>query len=128
MFDHASLIAVLGLLALAAPVALLCVLGVSSLFGRKLGESATGTACQWAIGVGLVASAAVLALMLLHGTRYESVAIGEWVAIPHEYHFSVKLVFARLSVPFAILSFVLCGTIAAFATRYMHRERGYNRF
>ena len=31
-------------------------------------------------------------------------------------------------MPFAILSFVLTGTIAAFATRYMHRERGYNRF
>jgi NAD(P)H-quinone oxidoreductase subunit 5 len=31
-------------------------------------------------------------------------------------------------VPFAILSFVLSGTIAAFATRYMHREAGYNRF
>jgi NAD(P)H-quinone oxidoreductase subunit 5 len=28
----------------------------------------------------------------------------------------------------AILSFLLCGTIAAFATRYLHRERGYNRF
>ncbi len=37
-------------------------------------------------------------------------------------------VFDRLSVPFAILSFVLSGTIAAFATKYMHRERGFNRF
>ena len=27
-----------------------------------------------------------------------------------------------------ILSFVLCGTIGAFAIRYMHREPGYNRF
>src|SRR5262249_29835461 len=34
----------------------------------------------------------------------------------------------RLSVPFVILTFVLCGTIGAFATRYLHRERGYNRF
>ena len=40
----------------------------------------------------------------------------------------MKFVFDRLSVPFAILSFVLCGTIGAFATRYMHRERGFNRF
>ena len=31
-------------------------------------------------------------------------------------------------MPFAILSFVLVGTIGAFASRYMHRERGYNRF
>ena len=44
------------------------------------------------------------------------------------YHFSVKFVFDRLSVPFAILSFVLSGTIGAFASKYMHRERGFNRF
>ena len=27
-----------------------------------------------------------------------------------------------------ILSFVLCGTISAFAGSYMHREAGFNRF
>ena len=48
--------------------------------------------------------------------------------MPRDYHFAVKFVFDRLSVPFVILSFVLCGTIGAFATRYMHREPGYNRF
>src|SRR4029450_9432557 len=37
-------------------------------------------------------------------------------------------VFDRLSVPLVILSFVLSGTIGAFATKYMHREQGYNRF
>jgi NADH-quinone oxidoreductase subunit L len=36
--------------------------------------------------------------------------------------------FDRLSIPFAILSFVLAGTIGAFASKYMHRERGFNRF
>ncbi len=53
--------------------------------------------------------------------------VGDWVDIPH-FHFSVKFVFDRLSVPMAILSFVLSGTIGAFASKYMHRERGYNRF
>jgi NAD(P)H-quinone oxidoreductase subunit 5 len=127
MFDHAWLITLMGLLALAAPVLLLCVLGVSSLLGRRLSEPATGKACQVAIVTGLAAAVAVLALMLVHGTRHESIELGEWVVIPR-YHFAVKLIFDRLSVPFAILSFVLCGTIAAFATRYMHREHGYNRF
>src|SRR5262249_28278367 len=108
-------------------VALLCVLGVSSLLDRRLSEAATGRACQAASVTGLLASVAVLALMLLGGTRHEAVEVGEWVVVPG-YHFSITLVFQRLSVPLAILSFVLCGTIAAFATRYMHRERGYNRF
>ena len=40
----------------------------------------------------------------------------------------MKFVYDRLSVPFVILSFLLCGTIGAFATRYLHREPGYNRF
>jgi NADH-quinone oxidoreductase subunit L len=127
MFDHASVITMLGLLALAAPALLAAVLGVSSLLDRPLGEAATGRACQAAIVTGLLASVAVLALMLIGGTRHEAIELGQWVAVG-PYHFSVKLVFDRLSVPFTILSFVLCGAVAAFATRYMHREPGYNRF
>ena len=46
---------------------------------------------------------------------------------PH-YHFSIKFVFDRLSVPFVILTFVLCGTIGAFGNKYLHREPGFNRF
>lgn len=127
MFDHQNLIYVLGLVTLAAPLALTCILGVASLIDRKLSEAASSRWCQATIIVGLLASFGVLALMLIDGTRHASIELGEWVKIPH-YHFSLKLVFDRLSVPFAILSFVLCGTISAFATRYMHREPGYNRF
>lgn len=127
MFEHASLITLWGLIALATPVLLLCVLGLSSLLGRPLSELTTGEACFATTFTGLVAAVVVLALMLLHGTRHEAIEVGDWVVIPN-YHFSVKLIFDRLSVPFAILTFVLCGTIAAFATRYMHRERGFNRF
>lgn len=50
--------------------------------------------------------------------------------IHHEghFHFLLKFVFDRLSVPFAIMSFVLCGVIGAFAFRYLHLEEGYFRF
>lgn len=51
----------------------------------------------------------------------------EHSAKPH-FHFHLKFMFDRLSVPFVILSFLLCGTIAAFASKYLHREPGYNRF
>src|SRR5207244_5106199 len=37
-------------------------------------------------------------------------------------------IFDRLSVPFVILSFVLIGTIGAFANQYLHREPGFGRF
>jgi NAD(P)H-quinone oxidoreductase subunit 5 len=99
----------------------------SSLLDRQLSEEATGKLCYVAIVTGLLAALTILALMLIRGTRHEPIEVGDWIAISG-YHFSVKLIFDRLSVPLAILSFVLCGTISAFATRYMHRERGFNRF
>ncbi len=40
----------------------------------------------------------------------------------------MKLVFDRLSVPFVILSYVLCGVIAAFGNVYLHKETGFSRF
>jgi NADH-quinone oxidoreductase subunit L len=127
VFDHASVITVLGVIVVASPLALLAILGLPSLFGRKLSEAATGHVCQATIVVALLAALTILAVMLTGGTRHEAIQLGEWVAIPH-YHFSVKVIFDRLSVPMVILSLVLCGTIGAFATRYMHREPGFNRF
>src|SRR5947209_5349603 len=127
MFEPLSLVSLLGLIVLGMPVLLLCILGISSLVDRRLSEAATGRLCQVAIITGLLAALTILVLMLARGTRHEPIEVGQWVVIPG-YHFEVKLIFDRLSVPFAILSFLLCGTISAFATRYMHRERGFNRF
>jgi NAD(P)H-quinone oxidoreductase subunit 5 len=127
MLDHHQLMSLLGLLAVAAPVALFCTLGVASLLKRPLSEPATDRACVWTSFAGLLCSGAVLGMMLATGTRHFALELGHWVVIDG-YHFSVKLTYDRLSVPFVIMSFVLCGIIAAFATRYMHRERGYNRF
>jgi NADH-quinone oxidoreductase subunit L len=127
MSDHESVIRVLGLIVFAAPVVLLCLLGAPALVGRQFAERTTGRLCQAAIITGLVPAVVILALMLAHGTRREPIDLGEWVAVPH-YHFSMKLVFDRLSVPFVILTFILSGTITAFGTRYLHGERGYNRF
>ncbi len=67
--------------------------------------------------------------MLVTGRRNVSVEIGDFVVIPHEhFHFHLRFMFDRLSVPFTILSFVLVGTIGAFANRYLHREPGFLRF
>jgi NAD(P)H-quinone oxidoreductase subunit 5 len=80
-----------------------------------------------AIVSGLLAALIVLAVMLCTDNRHIAIELGDWVVIPG-YHFSFKFVFDRLSVPFAILSYTLSGTIGAFASRYMHRERGFDRF
>ena len=127
MMDLEAVLTLLGLVVVLAPVVLLACLGLSSLLGRDLGERTITIACQAATVAGLLAAVTILGLMLATDQRHVTVRLGDWVAVPH-YHFSVKFVFDRLSVPFVILSFVLCGTIGAFASRYLHRERGFNRF
>ena len=117
----------LALLIAGAPLALLAILGLFSLVGRPLAERTIGWLVSAAIVTGLLASMGVLAAMLWAGKSQVSVELGTWINIPH-YHFSVKLLFDFLSLPFAILTFVLCGTIGAFAEKYLHREPGFNRF
>jgi NADH-quinone oxidoreductase subunit L len=118
----------LGAVVVAAPFLLTVLLGISSMLDRRPTEQTTVRWVQAAVVSGLLAAVAVLAAMLGLGTRHVAIDMGHWVAIPRHYHFSVKFVFDRLSVPMAILSFVLSGTIGAFASKYLHRERGFHRF
>ena len=91
---------------------------------------------RWSLGIALLSATGVFVGMLMTGDRHVVLDLGNWIEIhPHGnfadndgYHFQVKLVFDRLSIPFVVLSLGLCGTIGAFAIRYMHREPGYNRF
>jgi NAD(P)H-quinone oxidoreductase subunit 5 len=129
MGSQHPLLLVLGLIVLVSPLSVTIVLGISSLIDAKLSEQTTAKLIFVSIVSGLCSSIAILILMLASHNRHIAIELGDWVVIaPHYYHFSVKFVFDRLSVPFVILTFVLSGTIAAFATRYMHREPGYNRF
>jgi NAD(P)H-quinone oxidoreductase subunit 5 len=127
MADTTQIVTYIGLMAAAAPVALLALLGLTSLLGRPLSERAIALACQATVVAGLISAAIVLVFMLASGERDVVVELGDWVAVPG-YHFAVKLVYDRLSVPFVLLTFVLCGTIVTFSSRYLHRDRGYNRF
>ena len=125
-YDH--IFQALGLCVVGAPTVLFTILGLSSLLlHRPLPERTISRCSQVSIVTGLIASIAILAMMLALNRLHVPIALGTWVLIPH-YHFTVKFEFDRLSVPFAIITFVLCGTIGAFASRYMHREPGYNRF
>lgn len=125
---------VLGLLVVGAPAALFAVLGIASLLrDRPLSERVIARCVQSGIVTGLLASIAILSLMLVWDDTQVPIEIGSWVNVENHdlhkhYHFVFKFEFDRLSVPFVILTFVLCGTISAFANRYMHREKGYNRF
>jgi NAD(P)H-quinone oxidoreductase subunit 5 len=122
-----SITTVVGLLVVLPPALLLAILGGATLVERPLNERATNRVAQTCVFTALLAAVAILADMLIRGPRYIPIELGHWVQIPH-YDYELLLVFDRLSVPFAILSLILCGTIGAFASRYMHREPGYNRF
>ncbi|HYH69576.1 MAG TPA: proton-conducting transporter membrane subunit [Urbifossiella sp.] len=129
----AAVSAALGAAVVALPALLVAVLGVASLAGRPLSERATARAVAATTGLALLAAVAVLVHMLATDSHHVVIGFGEWVHIGSHtdaahYHFAVKFIFDRLSVPFVALSLVLCGTIGAFADRYMHREPGYNRF
>src|SRR5262245_37897539 len=141
MLDTATILSVLALAVVLAPAVLLAVVGLPALVGRPLGEESTGRAARAGVAVALVAAVGILAGMLATGDRHVILDFGKWVSIGHadagsgtkpghapHYHFAVKFVFDRLSVPFLILALVLCGAVGHFATKYLHRERGYGRF
>lgn len=127
MLSQENIVIALGAATCIVPLALVVCLGLASLLGRPLNESLTSALIQLATVLGFCAAAGLLVYMLASGQRHVAIDLGQWASIPH-FSFSVKLVFDRLSVPFVLLTFVLCGTIGAFSTRYLHREPGYNRF
>jgi NAD(P)H-quinone oxidoreductase subunit 5 len=127
--ETSTLLSGLGICVVASPAVLLAALGLPALVACPLGEKTTTRLTQAAVITGLLAALGVLAIMLWVDTRLVSIELGEWVSIPEQdFHFTVKFVFDRLSVPFAILSFLLVGSVGAFASVYLHRERGFNRF
>jgi len=124
-----AVIETLGRVVVVSPALLLAALGLPMLFGMGLSETNQSRVTKAAVIAGLLASVAILIAMLVTGSRHVPIEFGHWVQIGEEhFHFHLKFVFDRLSVPFTILSFVLCGTVGAFASVYLHRERGYSRF
>lgn len=126
-----SILQFLGVVVVASPAILFTALALPLLVGFKLSEESQARLIQTGVVLGLLASVSILCLMLITGSRHVPIELGNWVSIEHEqehFHFHLKFVFDRLSVPFVILSFVLCGTVGAFAITYLHREEGYGRF
>lgn len=123
------IVQILGATVVVSPALLLAVLGVTSLLGRPLPELTTSRLTHLSVLLSLVSSLGILLAMLLLGTRSVPIEFGNWVALDEQgFHFHLKFVFDRLSVPFVILTCVLCGIVSSFAQRYLHREEGYTRF
>ncbi len=123
------LMAICALLVVAPPAALALNMGLSLLLGYRPSERRLALSTQATVVLSSIAAATLLINMLLTDQVQYTLDIGRWVDLPVEhFHFSVKFLFDRLSIPFVILSLVLCGVISAFANRYLHRDEGYTRF
>jgi NAD(P)H-quinone oxidoreductase subunit 5 len=117
----------LGLSIVGAPVALLGVLGFCSLIDCRLSERSTNRLVILAVLTGLLSSVAMMVVLIHVGVWHFTLELQDWLRIDG-YHFSIEFLFDSLSLLFALLTFVLCGVIGAFASSYLHREAGYSRF
>ena len=135
MPEIAQISTILALMVAAAPIVLMIGVSVSVLVGLTPDERAIARLIRLTVIVSLTCAIGVFAGMLMTGNRLIVLDFGDWVSLHahdgddhHLYHFKVKLIYDRLSVPFLVLSLILCGTIGAFAIKYMHREAGFHRF
>ena len=127
MLTHENLLSFLGLLIVAAPALLLTVFFTAFLADRRMQEGTIGRWIQVTVTTSLLAALSAIVIMLAVGVPQHSIALGDWVITPG-YHLKFEFVLDLLSLSYVTLTLVLCGTIGAFSTRYMHRESGYNRF
>lgn len=119
----------LGTAVVVSPLLLLTILGGAALLNLRMSEGSISRWTQASVLFSLVPAIAILCMMLLTGIRNVPIELGNWVTIPEQnFHFHLKFMFDRLSIPFLMLSCVLCGVVGEFTRRYLHREDGYRRF
>ena len=113
--------------ALAAPAALLVLLGAASLVRRSLPERwirrLVVAAMTWSAAAMIVALAGLVA----GGAHPVLLSYAGWSA-PGGGGIRLELLLDAMSLGFAALSAVIVGVVTAFSNRYLHREPGYNRY
>ena len=112
-----------------APLTLVVGISLLSLWTSAIHENAISRLTFATTTAALLAALGVTTAMIRTGTAELVLDAGDWIAIDAEaFHFHLAFVFDHLSLPFLLLTLVLCGTVAAFTSRYLHREPGYQRF
>ena len=93
-------------------------------------ERYTTTVTQGLMVFGLICLIGLTALVVSNDTgQQQTFLLLDLVHLPAaHFHLRLEFIFDWLSLPMAFLTWLLCGTISAFATHYMHREPGFQRF
>lgn len=109
------------------PLLMVVLLGLSAWTEHAFSEYHTSRIVG--IGFSSTALAVVTAagLMLGAGAAEARVELGTWFAVG-DYVMQPTLVVDALSLIFALFGALLTGLVAAFSSRYMHRESGFSRF
>ncbi len=121
---------VYALVSIGAPILLLAGLGLPPLLGFRVSESFAALSARAMILIGLGGLLCIaVPLGLGRPWSVSSLQVSEIILLSEShFHLRLEFVFDDLSVPMAVLTYVLCGIVAAFATNYMHREVGFQRF
>jgi len=115
------------LIGVGSPAALLALLGGASLLNRPLPERWTGPLTG---GLMLLSWAGLSLALVVYGSEdrgTQLLSYGAW-STSHEGGIAIEFLVDRLSLGFAALSSAIAGVVSAFSNRYLHRERGYNRY
>jgi len=115
------------LVGVGSPAVLFAILGGASLVGRRLSERWTASLAAGAMLVATIALGGAFVVIGATGTGAQLLSFGEWSA-SHERGIAIEFLVDRLSLAFATLSAAIAGVVSAFSNRYLHRERGYNRY
>lgn len=110
-----------------APLVLLGVLTMGALVRRGGSEMVTAIAVRSSLAVAFVAAATGLLCRIATPSAPRLLSFGAWFSL-EERAFSLDFVTDAPALGFALLSIGICGVVAAFSLRYMHREPGFQRY
>lgn len=129
MIGWESLLFTLAMISLISPFVLVLFLGMVALAGLETSEETVSRFTFVSIFSGLVSTIGLVIAFSLGSQAEIPVELGHWVNLPEQhFHFHIKLLLDKLSLPFLLLVYLLCGVISAFTSRYLHREPGFRRF
>lgn len=117
----------LALMGIALPFALLVLLGLPSMVGRRLPERIVGFLTGLFTGLSSAAFAGSLLASVAGSVPSTVVSLGDWFTAG-EIVFTIDFLLDPMSLTFALATAGISGMVGAFSHRYLHREDGYQRY
>src|SRR5262245_46589835 len=118
---------VLVLVGVGSPALLFTLLAFASLINRPLPERWTGVLTGSLMAISCAALLAAFVPYGITGIGTQLLSYGTWSS-SREGGIAIEFLIDRLSLGFAVLSTAIAGIVSAFSNRYLHRERGFDRY